>query len=220
MVRKRFSSVELEGSNRQSPPTETRPNANGGQSRVSFASEDGDNRHLNYKDYLRGQRMLKMRHMRGQAESRNLGFALQENDDRGQRSSTGYNAHDVQRRALSIVGRRHSSMQASSEWQSFINLEAQREVTKSKDDDEHDEHDHDINVPWYSVPVQRQRWGDDQVLPHINWGDLFFDLFYVAAAYNLGSLLISAMNKADWSRGVGKFTLHMMPLSILRFFAH
>jgi len=35
-------------------------------------------------------------------------------------------------------------------------------------------------VPWYSPPIQRQRWGEDSVLPHVNWGDLFFDLFYVA----------------------------------------
>ncbi len=27
------------------------------------------------------------------------------------------------------------------------------------------------------------------MLPHVNWGDLFFDLFYVAAAYNLAAIL-------------------------------
>jgi len=48
-------------------------------------------------------------------------------------------------------------------------------------------------------PIQRQRWGDDQVLPHVNWGDLFFDLFYVAAAYNLAYVL-----KTDKS-GIGFF---------------
>jgi len=36
---------------------------------------------------------------------------------------------------------------------------------------------------------QRQRWDDQQILPHVNWGDLFFDLFYVAAAYNLAVIL-------------------------------
>ena len=36
---------------------------------------------------------------------------------------------------------------------------------------------------------QRQRWDDHQILPHVNWGDLFFDLFYVAAAYNLAVIL-------------------------------
>ena len=24
--------------------------------------------------------------------------------------------------------------------------------------------------PFYSKPVQRQRWGDEQVRPHTNWG--------------------------------------------------
>jgi low temperature requirement protein LtrA len=37
--------------------------------------------------------------------------------------------------------------------------------------------------------IQRQRWGDDQLPAHTDWGNIFFDLFYVAAAYNLGSLL-------------------------------
>jgi hypothetical protein len=61
----------------------------------------------------------------------------------------------------------------------------------------------------YNPPKQRQRWvrkilnclrldllsllsltfaflqGDKRVLPRVNWGDLFFDLFYVAATYNV-----------------------------------
>jgi len=41
----------------------------------------------------------------------------------------------------------------------------------------------------WSPPKQRQRWGDVDVLPHINWGDLFFDLFYVSAALNLSTVL-------------------------------
>lgn len=41
------------------------------------------------------------------------------------------------------------------------------------------------SVPLYAKPMQRQRWDDVQVLPHVNWGDLYFDLFYVAAAYQL-----------------------------------
>ncbi|CAB9525885.1 expressed unknown protein [Seminavis robusta] len=40
-------------------------------------------------------------------------------------------------------------------------------------------------VPLYANPKQRQRWDDVQMLPHVNWGDLYFDLFYVAAAYQL-----------------------------------
>lgn len=41
----------------------------------------------------------------------------------------------------------------------------------------------------WSPPKQRQRWGDETTLPHINWGDLFFDLFYVSAALNLSTVL-------------------------------
>jgi hypothetical protein len=50
-------------------------------------------------------------------------------------------------------------------------------------------HDDDAPLPFYAPPRQRQRWGDAQVAPHTNWGDVFFDLFYVAAAYNLGTVL-------------------------------
>jgi hypothetical protein len=64
------------------------------------------------------------------------------------------------------------------------------------------EEDHHSIVPWFHSPVQRQRWGKDQVLPHVNWGDLFFDLFYMAAAYNLGAMLMSALNPDEWQRGV------------------
>ena len=36
-------------------------------------------------------------------------------------------------------------------------------------------------MPLFTHPHQRQRWGDSQLHPHKNWGDVFFDLFYVAA---------------------------------------
>lgn len=36
-------------------------------------------------------------------------------------------------------------------------------------------------LPWYAPPIQRQRWNEDHVLPHVDWGDLFYDLFYVGA---------------------------------------
>lgn len=60
-------------------------------------------------------------------------------------------------------------------------------------------------IPWYSPPMQRVFYGKPQVLPHVNWGDLFLDLFFVAAAYNLGALLISSMNESDWLRGLVYF---------------
>jgi len=45
-------------------------------------------------------------------------------------------------------------------------------------------------VPFYSPPRQRKlKWDDPDHHVHKDWGDMFFDLFYVAAAYNLGNLL-------------------------------
>eukprot|EP00984_Skeletonema_dohrnii_P013892 scaffold5813_cov135-Skeletonema_dohrnii-CCMP3373.AAC.2 len=40
-------------------------------------------------------------------------------------------------------------------------------------------------MSWYSPPVQRQRWFDDLVLPQIDAGDVFFDIFYGGGANNL-----------------------------------
>ncbi|KAL7544786.1 hypothetical protein ACHAWF_008149 [Thalassiosira exigua] len=58
-------------------------------------------------------------------------------------------------------------------------------------------------LPWYSPPVQRQLWGAEHVLPHVNWGDLFFDLFYVAAAYNMGVQLMGDVSgDHGWLRGI------------------
>jgi hypothetical protein len=41
--------------------------------------------------------------------------------------------------------------------------------------------DNSTNNWFRKSPIQRQRWGDTQVLPHTDWGDLFFDLFYVVS---------------------------------------
>ncbi|GFH54586.1 hypothetical protein CTEN210_11062 [Chaetoceros tenuissimus] len=49
-------------------------------------------------------------------------------------------------------------------------------------------HEH-ADKAFFAAPKQRQFWGDLQILPHVNWGDLYFDLFYVAAAYNLASVI-------------------------------
>ena len=41
----------------------------------------------------------------------------------------------------------------------------------------------------FKAPRQMQHWGEPQVHPHTNWFDLFFDLIFVGAAFQLGSLL-------------------------------
>ena len=58
-----------------------------------------------------------------------------------------------------------------------------------------------IKTPWYSPPVQRLRWGDEQTEPPENWMDLFFDLFYVAAVHNLTESLWSMVTSGLWLRG-------------------
>ena len=50
-------------------------------------------------------------------------------------------------------------------------------------------HETGHQLPFYLPPQQRQRWGQQQLPVHTDWGDIYFDLFYVAAAYNLGNLL-------------------------------
>jgi Bacterial low temperature requirement A protein (LtrA) len=57
----------------------------------------------------------------------------------------------------------------------------------------------------YSPPRQRQKWGDAQVLPRVNWGDLFFDLFYVAATYNVSNLLVASPDKSGLLYAAGTF---------------
>ena len=59
-------------------------------------------------------------------------------------------------------------------------------------------------MPFVLAPKQRQKWGDDYSLPHVDWGDLFFDLFYVGAAYNLGTNI--------------KYDIHDDPLLALIYF--
>ena len=46
-------------------------------------------------------------------------------------------------------------------------------------------------ILFYAPPRQRQKWDETQVLPRVNWGDLFFDLFYVGATYNVSDILVA-----------------------------
>jgi hypothetical protein len=64
---------------------------------------------------------------------------------------------------------------------------------------------HPGRVLLYSPPRQRQKWGDAQVLPRVNWGDLFFDLFYVAATYNVSYILVDSPSKEGLLYAAGTF---------------
>jgi len=65
---------------------------------------------------------------------------------------------------------------------------------------------------WYSPPAQRIRWGGDQSLQHVDWGDLFFDLFYVSAVYNLGLLGLSGFGTGEHLRAAIYFLGSLGPL--------
>lgn len=60
---------------------------------------------------------------------------------------------------------------------------SEHSVAASAEQASHDcgHHDDGASMQFYLPPLQRQRWGQEQILPHTDWGDLFFDLFYVAA---------------------------------------
>lgn len=62
--------------------------------------------------------------------------------------------------------------------------EGHHETEKPHGGDHHhgQHHDESTIMPFYTPPKQRQRWGDEQLPVHNNWGDIFFDLFYVALA--------------------------------------
>ena len=60
-------------------------------------------------------------------------------------------------------------------------------------------------VLFYAPPRQRQRWGDTQVLARVNWGDLFFDLFYVGATYSVSAILLESPNRRGFLYAAGTF---------------
>lgn len=131
-----------------------------------------------FADYLHAQKSMRFKSQKRMSKT----LAMIEEDD-GIHSSSIYSSVTSartaeERRVISnMLGRRG----AAAEWDNF-DVE---ELDKDEEEDDHHHHHHKKNAAWYLPPVQRQRWCDDQILPHVNWGDLFFDLFYVGAAYNL-----------------------------------
>jgi hypothetical protein len=77
-------------------------------------------------------------------------------------------------------------------------------------------------LPFYQAPRQRHRWQDlqqqqqQQQHPHKQWGDIFFDLFYVAAAYNLGLVLfVQNDSPSSLTTAVLDFLGYFLPLQSL-----
>jgi len=60
-------------------------------------------------------------------------------------------------------------------------------------------------IPIFAPPRQRQKWGDTQVLPRTNWGDIFFDLWFVAVAYNVGNIIVASPTGTGLLYFIGTF---------------
>jgi len=80
-----------------------------------------------------------------------------------------------------------------------------RRVAVTAEDAPYDISYHPGRVLLYAPVRQRQKWGETQVLPRVNWGDLFFDLFYVAATYNLSYILVDQPSKEGLLYAAGTF---------------
>ncbi len=126
-----------------------------------------------FADYLNAQKSMRFKSQQSQKCQRNSLAVIGEGNDALHASTASVRTAEERRVIRRILSRRG----AAAEWVD-INVD-------ELDEDEPEDHHHKKNDAWYLPPVQRQRWCDDQILPHVNWGDLFFDLFYVGAAYNL-----------------------------------
>ncbi|CAJ1970214.1 unnamed protein product [Cylindrotheca closterium] len=116
------------------------------------------------------------------------------------------------RRVASTQGVTHLAQNA--DWFEFLdNVNDDDDETERDLDDFDVDKDQDVRTPFYCRPNQRQRWAAKQVLPHVNWGDLFFDLFFVSMAANLGNMVVGVLQKpANVVRGVIYFVGCFGPL--------
>jgi len=115
---------------------------------------------MNFSAYLNAQRKLSsQRYIQTRASVRNLRVPsfISEKGDEDQSIGSKNNYAATSTRQLHRL--------TTSEWDDIFD--------DLGDIDEngqfHDAHAH--IKPFYSPPVQRQRWGEDQVLPHVNWGE-------------------------------------------------
>jgi len=139
------------------------------QERMAPTTKEGENE-LSYIDELRLERRM-----------RQSGIAAADDDDdddggiaAGQRTYTNREAYA------------RFSATPSAAFAEFLDMEA--------DDTLFDNH----RMRLYDRPMQRQLWGSPVMDVDIGWNTLFFDLFYVAAAYNLGNLLMSGMDEDNY----------------------
>lgn len=104
--------------------------------------------------------------------------------------------HTRARRTSSVIFRRSSRATSVTSAHERASIEySHRESAFATESVVNDHQDEPPEVfEWYQRPYQMVHWDEPQQHPHTNWFDLFFDLIFVATAYQLGSLLSSSVD--------------------------
>ena len=130
---------------------------------------------VNFSAYLNAQRKLSSeRFLHGQRSigNENLGVQNANQEEDLAEGAAVETQNDGSSRYIHALSSRQLNRLQRSEWSQIF-------VNRSIDENGHlhDNYAHNLK-PFYSPPVQRQRWGDDQALPHVNWGKFYLFSFF------------------------------------------
>jgi hypothetical protein len=125
----------------------------------------GETASVNFSQYLNAQRQLSsQRFLQRRASVRSIRVPTTVAED-----NEGANNDDDNGRSKAITNNPSSNRRlarlSTSDWDDIF--EELGEIDENGQF--HDAHAH--MKPFYAPPIQRQRWGEDQVLPHVNWGE-------------------------------------------------
>lgn len=144
----------------------------------SNINSSGRRSHPNFTDYLQAQRRLSSRStavetaVSAVGSDKNNGVGRDDNNSDNYASNmasvaTKKSALQKQKtlRALETLGRRGSAANLTGGGeQNAIMRDDIFEEMETIDEDGHFVNGHDNLLPWYSPPIQRQRWGEDQIV--------------------------------------------------------
>lgn len=151
------------------------PSLHGLEKEMGQQNPSGGGGGLHLRDYMKAQRAMQMKSRR----HINTTLRRRDSDDDDARARSMRTMKEQKTiRHLGLLGKPPTNLTGSID-AGWADIFDQLELI-DEDGHFHDEHGHDLMLPLYAPPVQRQRWGEDHILPHVNWGDLFFDLFYVS----------------------------------------
>lgn len=136
----------------------------------------GETATVNFSQYLNAQRQLSsQRFLQRRAGVRNIRVPTTVSED----NEATNNDDNNDRKAITNnpSSSRRLARLSTSDWDDIFD-----ELGEIDENGQfHDAHAH--MKPFYAPPIQRQRWGEDQVLPHVNWGELLVNLCMHACIY-------------------------------------